>query len=257
MIKILIMRNRYILLVGFLVLLFTSCDEREIQIFNDRNELFFEKYFVNEMAPGTESADSTFASFFFYPDGTKDIEAEIVVLLSGKELEQDQHFQLKVIEEETTVNADEYTLDDFYIFHANTIDEESTDIRDVIKIKFHRSDRVEELQNGVRLVLELVPNDFFSLGQVERIRTKIILTTAAAQPQWWTSEVEKSLLGKYSDKKYRYFLNEIDKKAEMSEDLIKNHPDQAIKLAIEFKEWLAKQNPAITEDDGSLMEVMI
>lgn len=44
-----------------------------------------------------------------------------------------------------------------------------------------------------------------------------------------------NLLGDYSTKKYKLFLNEIDKKAEMSEELIREHPDKAIQLTLEFK----------------------
>ena len=41
----------------------------------------------------------------------------------------------------------------------------------------------------------------------------------------------------------------------MSADLIKDHPDRAIRLAMLFKQWLNEQNPAITEDNGTLMSV--
>lgn len=41
----------------------------------------------------------------------------------------------------------------------------------------------------------------------------------------------------------------------MSSDLIKNHPDQAIRLAMLFKQWLNDQTPAITEEDGTLMKL--
>ena len=41
----------------------------------------------------------------------------------------------------------------------------------------------------------------------------------------------------------------------MNTDLIKKHPDQAIRLAMLFKQWLNDQSPAITEEDGTLMSV--
>ncbi|MEG2229114.1 MAG: DUF4843 domain-containing protein, partial [Odoribacter sp.] len=100
-------------------------------------------------------------------------------------------------------------------------------------------------------------NETVGLGQSERIRANIILTTKVIKPIWWTREVEESLLGVYSEKKYKLFLNEIDKNAEMGEDLIKNRPDMAIKLVMKFKVWLSMQNPAILEEDGSLMEVNV
>ena len=49
----------------------------------------------------------------------------------------------------------------------------------------------------------------------------------------------------------------MDRNAEFNGDLIKNSPDQAIKKALEFKKWLSEQEPAIREDDGSLMVVNV
>ena len=95
------------------------------------------------------------------------------------------------------------------------------------------------------------------LGQIERTRAKLILTTATAQPAWWDDEVADNLLGEYSAKKYKLFLNEIDKKAEMNETLISEHPDRAIQLTLEFKNWLLKQNPVILDEDGEPMKVAL
>lgn len=84
---------------------------------------------------------------------------------------------------------------------------------------------------------------------------KIIIKAAAVQPDWWTREVEINLLGTYSQKKYKLFLDHADKKLEMSADLVKDHPDRAIRLAMLFKQWLNDQEPAVTEDNGTIMSV--
>ena len=251
------MKKLYIVLVVLFVVVFGACDEREIEVFTDGNEIYFEKFYINEVYPGLAQADSTVASFFFYPDGTQNIEAPLAILLSGDSLEEDQTFRLKVVEEETTANADEYTIDPEYTFHTNTISKDSNDIRDVIYIKFHRSTRLEVMENGVTLVVEIIPNENLKLGQVERTRAKLILTTATAKPTWWNDEVTSNLLGDYSTKKYKLFLNEIDKKAEMSEELIREHPDKAIQLTLEFKNWLLRQNPVILDEDNEPMEVAL
>ncbi|WP_294143351.1 DUF4843 domain-containing protein [uncultured Sanguibacteroides sp.] len=241
-----------------MTIFFFSCDEDKVLTFHDGHEIFFDKFYMNAFSPGTEEADSTVTTFFFYPEGTKNIEVELGVLLSGMPLTSDITFGLKVIEEETTANADEYKLDDYYTFHANTIGEDAKEIRDTIKVKLIRSDRLDDMPEGVRLVVELVPSDGVGLGQVERRRAKIILKTTAKKPDWWTQEVDDGLLGKYSDKKYYLFLNYVDKEAQMNEELIEKHPDEAIKLAMEFKEWLAKQPiEDITDTDGSIIEVAI
>ena len=128
------MKKLYIVLVVLFVVVLGACDEREIEIFTDENEIYFEKFYMNEVYPGLAQADSTVASFFFYPDGTQNIEAPLTILLSGDSLKEDQMFRLKVVEEETTAHADEYTIDPEYTFHANTISKDSNDIRDVIYI---------------------------------------------------------------------------------------------------------------------------
>ena len=100
---------------------FYSCNEDEIKIFDGQSQLYFDKFYMNALRPGTEGADSTVMSFFFYPYGTQTIEAEVVVNYSGLPLTDDIAFSLKVIEEGTTANKDEYDLDDQYIFHARPL----------------------------------------------------------------------------------------------------------------------------------------
>lgn len=238
-----------------LALLASSCDKKEVMLFNGGHEIYFEKFFMNAIAPGREQADSTTMSFFFYPDGTPDVLVSLVVNLSGTLPASDIRFGLKVVPELTTATSDEYTLDPSYTFRALEVPKGVKTVTDTIRVIMHRSARLAQIPDGVRLVVELVPNETVGLGQAERVRASIILTTRAIRPAWWTEDVERTLFGKYTEKKYKYFLNEIDKDAEMSEDLIKNRPDQAIRLVMQFKTWLLEQNPPIYEEDGSLMEV--
>lgn len=232
-----------------------SCDKKEVLLFNGSHEIYFQKFYMNAIAPGREQADSTTMSFFFYPDGTSDVLVPLTVNLSGPLLTSDVRFGLKVVPELTTATPDEYTLDPSYTFRAQEVPEGVKTVTDIIQIKMHRSTRLAQMPAGVRLVVELIPGETVGLGQAERVRATIILTTRAIRPAWWTEDIERTLFGKYTEKKYKYFLNEIDKNAEMSEELIRNRPDQAIKLVMQFKTWLLEQNPPIYEEDGSLMEV--
>lgn len=242
------MRKIIILLLGLCI--WGACDERETPVFEGRNEIFFEKFFMDAVYPGTEAADSTIASFFFYPDGTKDIEAPLTVLYSGLPLTEDIRFQLKVVENGTTALPEEYTINPEYIFHAKgTVDSVHNDIRDVIKIKIHHHPRMETM-DGVTLMLEIIPNENVGWGQVERIRAKLFITMAAAQPEWWDKEVTDNLLGRYSQTKFKLFLNHVDREAEMNAALIREHPDQAIEMVLEFKDWLMKQKPLLEDEYG-------
>lgn len=246
-----------LLIIPLIVLGLFACQEKDLDVFSSGNRIYFDKYFMNEFVPGTEEADSTTMSFFFFPDGTHTIQASLVVCLSGPLLESDASFKLKVDEDATTANSSEYTIANEYVFHANNIAENADRVLDTINIDLHMSDRLSGLENGVKLVVELIPNDRLGVGQYERTKANIIITTKASKPEWWTKEVTKSLLGEYSQKKYKLFLNNVDTNAEMSLDLIENRADKAIDLALRFKDWLNNQDPAILDEDGSVMTVTI
>lgn len=241
-----------------LLLSFWACEEKEVPVFSDGHEIYFDKFYMNEFSPGTAGADSTVASFFFYPTGTEQIKVGLVVNLSGILSKEDLRYGVKVVEEGTTANEDEYELPDDCVFHVkDTYPIDAKEVQDTLWITLKRTDRMENMINGVRLVLELVPSDQLGLGQFERRRAILISTVVAAQPEWWNTEVELALLGKYSSKKYKLFLDNADINAELNGDLIKNHPDKAIQLVMRFKEWLNAQNPPVLDEDGSIMEVKI
>lgn len=250
------MKTYYIIAVLWMCFLI-ACQHDDTLIFQDGHEIYFDKFYVDAMYPGTESSDSTLVSFFFFADDVVELPASLKVNLSGFKLTRDLEFGLRVVEEETTALPDEYALDEKYIFHADMLSEDSLQYQDVIQVMMRRSERMKSLENGVRLVVELVPNETVRLGQVERIRAKIIATTVQTQPEWWTSEVENELLGIYSQRKYKLFLEHVDRNAVFDGDLIKNNPDRAIKMVLEFKKWLSEQDPVVKEDDGSLMVVNV
>lgn len=250
------MKKYAIFILSAIAMLAVACSKQEIKTFTDGNELFFQKFFENETFPGTGTADSTVVSFFFYPDGTQDVLAPLVINLSGMPLETDLDFNLRVVTELTTANNDEYTIDPSYTFRS-VIPPGAADIRDTVYIKLHRSTRLDQLPGGVKLVVELVANDKVGLGQFERTRASIILGTSVSRPEWWNAEVTNTLLGTYTQKKFRTFLNEIDKNAEMNGQLIRERPDIARRLALQFKTWLSEQFPPILEDNGDIMEVAI
>ncbi|MEI3423403.1 MAG: DUF4843 domain-containing protein [Butyricimonas faecihominis] len=179
-------------------------------------------------------------SFFFYPDDTKTIEAEVVVNYSGLPLTADIPFGLKVISEGTTANEDEYDLDDQYVFHAKPLLEGQLDIQDTIKIRLNLSERLKKMEKGVRLFVELVPGEGIGLGQYERRRAVIISSYVAERPDWWkeNGEVELTLLGKFSNTKYKLFVEHADPGMTMDEKMIEERPDLAIGLVLKFKEWL-------------------
>ena len=212
-------------------------------------EVYFYKYFMDEEAPGTAKADSTDVTFFFAKPTDDHVMAEIVVALAGRPLTKDLHFGLKVVKDMTTATPDEYVLENSYTFRARPIPAGASLILDTIQIRMNRSARLNDLEEGIRLVVEIVPSDELQVGQFERSKAVIHLTKDAVKPEWWTLEVSAGLLGNYSSLKYKTFLENIPGAYSLDGNMIKSAPDEAIKLVKLFKQWLA-ENP--TEDENGL-----
>lgn len=245
---------KYINLLFLFVICLYSCEEKDIESFNGKNSIFFEKFYENDIY-GNKNADSTTISFFFAPESMQTLEANLSVCLSGNLLSEDVTFKLKVIEEETNANTDEYTIEDSYTFHKGTEDEK--EIKDEIFVKVHKSQRIENNEIEPVLVVELVPNETLLLGQEERIKAKIIISNNVFEPEWWDFEVTNNLLGKFSRKKYKLFIEHADPEITLDAELIKNNPDKARQLAFKFKKWLSEQDPLVLDEDGTIMNVTI
>ena len=89
------MKIRLLFIVTLLAGIVSACGEKDIAVFEGRNQIYFEKFYMNALYPGTKEADTTRTSFFFFPENTKEIKVKLVVNLSGLELEKDLHFGLK------------------------------------------------------------------------------------------------------------------------------------------------------------------
>lgn len=240
---------RKFVLLYFVVMTLCSCKEQSLTIFDNHHEIYFEKFFVNEVSPGTATKDSTMVTFFFAKEDETFVYADLVVCLSGRKLENDLSFSLRVVEEGTTALPDEYVLEDSYVFRASTFNPESDMIRDTIHVQMNKSTRLEGRPEGVRLEVALVPNKEVGVGQYERSRAVIVLTKDPVRPYWWTREVDGYLLGTYSPEKYKLFLENIPGAYDLNEKMILEEPDRALKLAREFKSWLNANGPFYTGED--------
>lgn len=245
----------YTLLCGLLLL--TACQEEDLNMFGDRHEVYFEKFFMDAYSPGTETADSTSASFFFAEEDDDHIMVDLVVCLAGRKLERDLKFSLEVEKDGTTALPEEYQIEPSYTFRASSYltGEGSHSVKDTIRIRMNRSQRLDDFPQGIRLVVKLMPSSDVVVGQYERSKAIIILTKDAVKPLWWDEEVNYELLGTYSPKKYKLFLQNIEGAYELDEKMIAENPSKARQLAIDFKKWLDK-NPQV-EEDGSKMSVNV
>lgn len=248
------MNKIFLLLAVMGGLLFTSCQEDDIMLFGSDHYIYFDKFWKNASYPGTETADSTEATFFFVGDDETSTTADLIVVLAGHQLEQDLDFKLRVVPEMTTALPEEYTLQDKYTFHARPVQEGDTRFQDTIHIQLNKSARLDEMPEGYRLVLEIVPDEQVKVGQYERSRSIIRIVKDPVRPAWWNSEVDIYLLGTYSATKYKLFLENVPGAGELDGEMIEQRPDEARKLVLEFKKWLM-ENPS--EDEFGPIEVPV
>jgi len=220
----------------------SACSEQDIESFGEKHFVYFRKFWKDAPAPGTEKAEKTGVSFFFAEDNATHVFADLQVVLAGRPLEQDLHFKLRVVDDMTTALPDEYTLEDYYVFRAKPLAPDAKQIDDTIHVKINRSERLETMKEGYQLTLEIVPTEETLPGQFERSRAVLQITKDPVRPDWWTREVEESLLGTYSSKKYKLFLKNIPGADKLDGMMIKEHPDRARQLVMAYKNWLSVQD---------------
>ena len=178
-------------------------------VFGSDHYIYFDKFWKDASYPGTEKADSTEVTFFFVGEDENSTNAELIVVLAGRQLEHDLDFKLRVVPELTTALPEEYTLKDKYTFHARPVQEGDTRFQDTIQIQLNKSARLDTMSAGYRLVLEVVPDENVKPGQYERARSVIRIVKDPVRPEWWNSEVDIYLLGTYSATKYKLFLENV------------------------------------------------
>lgn len=252
----------YIAFVLGMFLGITSCEERDIEVFGTEHFIYFEKFWKDAVSPGTEKADSTMTTFFFAKETDQSVYADVVLVMSGRQLEKDLHFQLRVVDDMTTALPNEYTLQDEYVFRARPVADDAIAITDTIQIQLNRSERLETMKDGYRLVVELVPNSEVKVGQTERSRAIIRIMQDPVKPDWWDKEVDTYLLGSYSATKYKTFLENIEGAYDLNAEMIKDNPTMARKLALDFKKWLIDYNgnhpdEPLRDENGELIEVPV
>lgn len=245
----------YTLLSGLVLLGMYSCQEDELQVFGPDKYLYFDKFWKDAVAPGTEKADSTNVTFFFTKPGENKTYAELVVVLAGRPLEQDLPFRLKVVKELTTAQPSEYTLADSYTFRAKPVGSREKRIQDTIRVQINQSPRLNTLKDGYRLALAIEAGGQVKVGQTERSIALIHITKDPVRPLWWNREIEEGVLGSYSTKKYRLFLQNAPGAEQVNTNFIKDNPDKFRKMALTFKAWLVAHPQ--TEEDGSPMTLKV
>lgn len=88
----------------------------------------------------------------------------------------------------------------------------------------------------VRLVIDIVENDVLKPGQNIYTRKVVRFSSLISQPLWWDDVVTESLLGKYTETKFRLFMEVTG-----VGDLTELSESERWSLARQFKYYLIKK----------------
>lgn len=238
----------YLMLLG-MFLLPTACTTDDIDTFVPENYIYF-----NVDTEDDETYPSLSYTFTYMDESVKDTTFEIPVKLAGRFLDKDAAFVWQVLNDTvTTATAN---------VHYKILENEKQYIaagesEGVAKIGLLRVDEMKE--KSFDLVLQLVSNDNFSVGPVDKI--KVTITDQLVKPDWWVYSPHSKYLGTYSPTKlllWMEFMEVTDGTDPFESDQFivwityssgytyKSYKDGELKAAImAFKNWLRddKGNP--------------
>lgn len=219
----------------FGILFFISCNKAQILLFDGDDHI----QFVNHVN------DSTLHTFLSNPEADEML-IPLYVELVGKPKNKDREFKVSVVERFSTADEKHYSLESRYYLGAGKV-------RDTIYFKGIKT--LDLSSQPVKLVLNVSGMSELKSGQEEYSNAILYLSNVISKPNWWTDNVDKRLLGVYSDKKYKLFIQltgvidvDINDEASLRE------------YSIIMKNYLLKEKDAertVYEDNGIEMTVAI
>lgn len=181
-------------------------------------------------------------SFAFHPGAARDT-VPVIIKLMGKLKDQDRPVALTVDASQTTALTSDYQLPNPMVLRAGRA-------VDTIGLVLHNSDRLKTGKFKIRLVLN--ENEHFQLGPPANRYVDIIFSDMIARPAWWNSVVETNFLARYSDTKYRLFIE-----ATGIADMTGLSESEQRAYAIIFRDFLARgrENGEVYEDEYGQINV--
>lgn len=224
-----------------LLLIVAACSKKNIETWEGDRYIYFT---VPEDNKETSNAiDSIDLSFFFYLED--EIEYPLEVALTGQLLEEDTPFKVVVDKEKTTLPEDLYELPELYTFSKGQV-------KDTITIKLKNSSILKD--NKYSLKIDIVDYGRILTHKGKNGSRRFSVSDTAIRPVWWPEGgiIEEYYLGKYSDTKYKKFM-EVTEVSELDLDNLA----EARLLVLEFQHWLDNQDPKIKDEDGNDMSTKI
>lgn len=235
------MRKIYMIIL-LLVVGFASCKEEGFDLFTEDDGCY--------VSFNRNAADTI--NFSFYSAGTNTYNYPVELLLIGvPEPEGGKAKPLSVVIVDSLTN-----MDTNYVKIPKDITFQPWSLLDTIYIgleKYAAFDQEDENGNTpvFYLCIEIQGSDDLILGDRNRRRLTFKISNDITQPSWWDATVKNNLLGVYTKKKFKLFVEVIQP------DLANMSIQNLQEWTIEFKRYLERQDPPIYEEDGSLMNVVV
>lgn len=191
-------------------------------------------------------ADSV--SFSFIAAGGSDThDYPVGVELVGQQASHDRTFKVEVVTDYTPAPAEYYVVAPTESYAMPTeFTLKAGEFAATFNVRLKKLPAMEG--KTARLVLRLAPTGDFRVGETQRSLFVLRFTDAVTKPAWWTTVVQNSYLGVYSDKKFRLFVEVTDQF-----DLA-NDPYTMRLYTLQFKQYLRNEQEGgrtVYEADGT------
>ncbi len=180
---------RYVIFIPVFAAFLWACSEDKFTTYDSDRFLYFTRGIT---------ADSITESFFFYPgEDTHEIKLELA--FAGMPAGENMTYRVDVDESLTTaVKGTDFDYEPDQTWEAGKE-------KDTLAVKLIKTAKLEN--EMVRVVLKLTPTRDFALGPTGNAKSqRMIFTSMAIAPSWWTSDIVRYYLGEYSDAKYAKFI---------------------------------------------------
>lgn len=193
----------------------TACKRNEILPYHgDRYLQFVNKY-----------TDTIPVSFFLYPD-KDEFQVKLPVKMVGYQTTENLSFLISVDDKATTAFPTLFKVDKTGTFKKGQA-------RDTLIVNVFRKEELKGKET--LLVLDLVANSNFQLGEVISRRQVLRITDKVSKPVWWDATMTSTYLGVYTDEKFRKFI-EVTGEGDL--DIFTT--EQKRDIMLEFKYYLIK-----------------
>jgi hypothetical protein len=189
-----IMKNLFISALGMIIglLVLNSC-ENDGFYYQDEARIRLEGPY--RWAVGTDSLEF---SFITSPPDVSEITLEVSLHVMGVAVPHDRIAKIKVIEEKTTAESNQYSLPLQVIIQAN-------ELLAIMPLALYRTNDLQD--HTVRLYLAVDESSDFKQGVIERSHLLVKWNDILSMPNNWDNLVE--FFGAFSMVKYRFMINTL------------------------------------------------